>query len=92
LSENHFNGFKNYLFCSNDQAKRFHDIFETLDEANSENVRKQYHTIVMPLYQGFIDEENQITCYTDHQIFERYHKFNIKMAILKKNKILLKKN
>jgi transcription-repair coupling factor (superfamily II helicase) len=30
------------------------------------------------LYQGFIDEENQITCYTDHQIFERYHKFNIK--------------
>jgi transcription-repair coupling factor (superfamily II helicase) len=22
----------------------------------------------LPLYQGFIDEENQITCYTDHQI------------------------
>jgi transcription-repair coupling factor (superfamily II helicase) len=66
LSENHFNGFKNYLFCSNDaQAKRFHDIFETLDEANSENVRG--NTIVMPLYQGFIDEENQITCYTDHR-------------------------
>jgi transcription-repair coupling factor (superfamily II helicase) len=40
LSENHFNGFKNYLFCSNDaQAKRFHDIFETLDEANSENTQ-----------------------------------------------------
>jgi transcription-repair coupling factor (superfamily II helicase) len=29
LSENHFNGFKNYLFCSNDaQAKRFHDILK----------------------------------------------------------------
>jgi transcription-repair coupling factor (superfamily II helicase) len=62
LSENHFNGFKNYLFCSNDaQAKRFHDIFETLDEANSENVRKQYHTVTF--IPGFIDEENQITCY-----------------------------
>jgi transcription-repair coupling factor (superfamily II helicase) len=74
LSENHFNGYKNYLFCSNDaQAKRFHDIFETLDEANSENIRKQYHTVVLPLYQGFVDDENQITCYTDHQIFERYH-------------------
>jgi transcription-repair coupling factor (superfamily II helicase) len=70
-------------------AKRFHDIFETLDEANSENVRKQYHTIVMPLYQGFIDEENQITCYTDHQIFENYHKFNIK-RLLKKQNITLK--
>jgi transcription-repair coupling factor (superfamily II helicase) len=91
LSENHFNGYKNYLFCSNDaQAKRFHDIFETLDEANSENIRKQYHTIVLPLYQGFIDDENQITCYTDHQIFERYHKFNIKSGYSKKQNITLK--
>jgi transcription-repair coupling factor (superfamily II helicase) len=91
LNENHFNGYKNYLFCSNEaQAKRFHDIFETLDEANSENIRKQYNTIVLPLYQGFIDEENQITCYTDHQIFERYHKFNIKNGYSKKQNITLK--
>ncbi len=91
LNENHFNGYKNYLFCSNDaQAKRFHDIFETLDEANSENIRKQYNTIVLPLYQGFIDKENQITCYTDHQIFERYHKFSIKNGYSKKQNITLK--
>ncbi|MFA9192501.1 transcription-repair coupling factor [Flavobacterium sp. FZUC8N2.13] len=91
LSENHFNGYKNYLFCSNDaQAKRFHDIFETLDEANSENIRKQYNTIVLPMYQGFIDEENQISCYTDHQIFERYHKFSIKNGYSKKQNITLK--
>ncbi len=91
LNENHFNGYKNYLFCSNDaQAKRFHDIFETLDEANSENIRKQYNTIVLPLYQGFIDEENQIACYTDHQIFERYHKFSIKSNVSKKQNITLK--
>jgi transcription-repair coupling factor (superfamily II helicase) len=91
LNENHFNGYKNYMFCSNDaQAKRFHDIFETLDEANSENIRKQYHTVVLPLYQGFIDEENQITCYTDHQIFERYHKFSIKNGYSKKQNITLK--
>jgi len=91
LSDNHFNGYVNYLFCSNEtQAKRFHDIFESLDEANSENIRKQYHTIVLPLYQGFIDEENQITAYTDHQIFERYHKFNIKNGYSKKQNITLK--
>jgi transcription-repair coupling factor (superfamily II helicase) len=91
LSENQFNGYKNYLFCSNEaQAKRFHDIFESLDETNAENVRKQYNTIVLPLYQGFIDEENQITCYTDHQIFERYHKFNIKSSYSKKQNITLK--
>ena len=34
LSENHFNGYKNYLCCSNEnQASRFHDIFEDIDEA-----------------------------------------------------------
>ncbi|MEO5776874.1 MAG: transcription-repair coupling factor [Flavobacterium sp.] len=91
LSDNHFNGYANYLFCSNEaQANRFHDIFESIDEENSENIRKQYHTIVSPLYQGFIDEENQVACYTDHQIFERYHKFNIKNGYSKKQTLTLK--
>ncbi|WP_371926087.1 transcription-repair coupling factor [Flavobacterium cerinum] len=91
LNDNHFNGYKNYLFCSNEgQAKRFHDIFESLDETNHEDIRKQYKTIVAPLYQGFIDEENRIACYTDHQIFERYHKFNLKNGYSKKQTITLK--
>ena len=91
LNDNHFNGYKNYLFCSNEsQAKRFHDIFESIDEANAESIRKQYHTVTLPLYQGFIDEENQIACYTDHQIFERYHKFSIKNGYSKKQTITLK--
>ena len=91
LNENHFNGIKNYLFCSNEnQANRFHDIFESLDEENHENIRKQYKTIVFPLFQGFIDEENQLACYTDHQIFERYHKFSIKNGYSKKQTITLK--
>ncbi len=85
LSDNHGNGYKNYIFCANEaQAKRFHDIFESLDEANHEDIRKQYKTIVFPIYEGFIDEENQIACYTDHQIFERYHKFSIKNGYSKK--------
>jgi transcription-repair coupling factor (superfamily II helicase) len=91
LNENHFNGIKNYLFCSNEnQANRFHDIFEDIDEENHESLRKQYKTVVLPLYQGFIDEENQVACYTDHQIFERYHKFNIKNGYSKKQTITLK--
>ncbi|MEO0060348.1 MAG: transcription-repair coupling factor [Bacteroidota bacterium] len=91
LGENHFNGIKNYLFCSNDaQSKRFHDIFETLDQANSESISKQYDTIVLPIFEGFIDSELQIACYTDHQIFERYHKFSIKNNYSKKQNITLK--
>ena len=91
LSDNHFNGITNYLFCSNEnQANRFHDIFESLDEENHEDIRKQYHTVVQPLYQGFVDEEHQVACYTDHQIFERYHKFSIKNSYSKKQTITLK--
>ena len=91
LNENHFNGIKNYLFCANEgQANRFHDIFESIDEENHEDLRKQYKTVVFPLYQGFIDDENQIACYTDHQIFERYHKFSIKNGYSKKQTLTLK--
>jgi transcription-repair coupling factor (superfamily II helicase) len=91
LKENQDQHYKNYLFCSNEQqAKRFHDIFESLDEQNHESITKQYETIVLPLFQGFIDEENQIVCYTDHQIFERYHKFSIKNGYSKKQTITLR--
>jgi len=91
LKENRQLGIKNYLFCANDQqAKRFHDIFESLDEQEHEHFTKDYETIVLPLYQGFIDEENGIACYTDHQIFERYHKFSIKNGYSKKQTITLK--
>ncbi|MCG8805162.1 transcription-repair coupling factor [Tenacibaculum finnmarkense] len=77
-------GFTNYIFCSNDkQAQRFHDIFDD----NEADV--SYETIVFPLYQGFVDNQNKIVCYTDHQIFERYYKFRLKNGYEKKQSITL---
>jgi hypothetical protein len=61
-------GIKTICFVLMRHKQTFSWYFESLDETNAENIRKQYNTIVLPLYQGFIDEENQITCYTDHQI------------------------
>jgi len=85
LNDNHQNGFTNYIACvSEQQAKRFHDIFEdTEGEVN-------YKTIVVSLYQGFIDEEQKVAVYTDHQIFDRYHKFHLKNGYAKKQAITLK--
>ncbi|CAL2074841.1 Transcription-repair-coupling factor [Tenacibaculum dicentrarchi] len=75
-------GFTNYIFCSNDkQAQRFHDIFDDNEAEVS------YETIVFPLYQGFVDNQNKIVCYTDHQIFERYYKFRLKNGYEKKQSI-----
>nr|WP_321221585.1 transcription-repair coupling factor [uncultured Psychroserpens sp.] len=85
LNLHHDRGYINYIACASEQqAKRFHDIFEDTDE----NVH--YKTIVLSLYQGFIDHEQKITCYTDHQIFERYHKFQLKNGYAKKQAITLK--
>jgi transcription-repair coupling factor (superfamily II helicase) len=86
LNENSEKGYKNYIFCSSEQqAKRFHDIFEDAQQ----NV-EQFETVVFPLFQGFIDEDLKIVCYTDHQIFERYHKFQLKNGYAKKQAITLK--
>ncbi len=84
LNEHHKAGFTNYIFCANEQqAKRFHDIF---DDAEQE---VHYETVVFPLYQGFVDVDNKLVCYTDHQIFERYHKFRLKNGYAKKQAITL---
>lgn len=85
LNENHASGFTNYIFCSTEQqAKRFNDIFEEVEET------VHYKTVVFPLYQGFIDHDLKLACYTDHQIFERYHKFQLKNGYAKKQAITLK--
>ncbi|MBR9758230.1 MAG: transcription-repair coupling factor [Algicola sp.] len=85
LNQHHHKGYTNYIACvSEQQAKRFHDIFDDVE------TEVHYHTVVLSLYQGFIDHDNNITCYTDHQIFERYHKFHLKNGYAKKQAITLK--
>ena len=84
LEEYHKAKFTNYIFCANEQqAKRFHDIFDD----NKHEVH--YETVIFPLYQGFVDVENKLVCYTDHQIFERYYKFRLKNGYAKKQAITL---
>ena len=66
------------------QAKRFEDIFNDIEE------EVHYTCIVLSLYQGFIDHDLKLVCFTDHQIFDRYKKFNIKNGYEKKQSLSLK--
>ncbi|WP_405267887.1 transcription-repair coupling factor [Cellulophaga sp. Ld12] len=85
LNEQEKAGFTNYIFCSTEQqAQRFHDIFDEVGK------KVHYKTVVYSLFQGFIDVDLKITCFTDHQIFERYHKFHVKNGYSKKQAITLK--
>ena len=85
LNTNHNKGYTNYISCvSEQQTKRFHDIFDDVEQD------VHYKTFVLSLHQGFIDHDSKIVCYTDHQIFERYHKFHLKNGYAKKQAITLK--
>ena len=75
-------GFQLYLFAENPrQLERLHSIFEDL--------QAEIHFTPLPtsIHEGFIDEDLKIVCYTDHQIFQRYHKYKVKQAY-NKNKAL----
>lgn len=73
LNEQTAQGLTNYLFTDNPrQIERFYHIFEDL------GADVQFHPIQKAINQGFIDPVLQVACFTDHQIFERYHKYKIK--------------
>ena len=75
-------GFSLYLFADNPrQLERLHSIFEDL------KAEIQFTPIPVSIHEGFIDEDIKVVCYTDHQVFQRYHKYKVKQAY-NKNKAL----
>ncbi|GAC1417459.1 MAG: transcription-repair coupling factor [Flavisolibacter sp.] len=75
-------GFEIDLFADNPkQLERLYTIFKDL------NKEIQFNPIPTSIHEGFIDEDLKLVCYTDHQIFQRYHKYKVKQAY-NKNKAL----
>ncbi|MDC1283864.1 transcription-repair coupling factor [Saprospiraceae bacterium] len=78
-------GFTNYLFTdSGRQIERFYKIFEDLD------AQLDFHPINKAIHAGFVDRQLNIACYTDHQIFERFHKYKLKKGFTKEQAMSLK--
>ncbi|MBK9505436.1 MAG: transcription-repair coupling factor [Chitinophagales bacterium] len=84
-----------FIFMSNArQAERFHEIFTDL------NAQVKYLPIIPVINEdgaasttiaaGFIDNDKKIVCFTDHQIFERHHKYTVKSGFSKTDAITLK--
>ncbi|MCX6245580.1 MAG: transcription-repair coupling factor [Bacteroidetes bacterium] len=47
-------------------------------------------TINFSLHEGFIEKELKIACFTDHQIFERYHRYHLRDGYVAKEALTLK--
>ena len=78
LNENTAAGIENYIFTDNPrQIERFYSIFEDL-QANV-----QFHPVDKAINQGFVDKDKKIACYTDHQVFERFHKYKLRRGFTK---------
>ncbi len=85
LLENTKNGYRNIIFCTNEkQVNRLNSIFEDIEQ------EVEFETLDFPLYRGFIDHKLKLVCYTDHQFFERYHRFSIKKNAKKRQSVTLR--
>lgn len=91
LTDNTSHGYRNYIFSENpSQVKRLYAIFDDI-YASRKTVRKfDFDTVSISLHEGFIDHDRKVACYTDHQIFERYHKFQLKEKFSSKHALTLK--
>ncbi len=74
-----------FLFADNPkQLERLHVIFTDL------KAEVQVTPIPVSIHEGFIDDDLQVVCYTDHQVFQRYHKYKVKQAFNKNKALTLK--
>ena len=74
------------IFIASDSFKQINQltsIFEEIDPS------LKFKSINNSLRSGFIDHDNRILVYTDHQLFERYHKFKSKEKFSKSKALTL---
>jgi transcription-repair coupling factor (superfamily II helicase) len=82
LQEQHFN---TYIFSdSYRQLDRLKTIFEEV------NPELSFEGMLCGIREGFIDRLNKVACYTDHQIFDRFHRAKTKEKFTKKKALTLK--
>ncbi len=74
-----------FIFADNPkQLERLHTIFTDL------KAEIQVTPIPVSIHEGFIDDDLKLVCYTDHQVFQRYHKYKVKQAFNKNKALTLK--
>ncbi|MCB0811643.1 MAG: transcription-repair coupling factor, partial [Flavobacteriales bacterium] len=76
-------GFTNIIACSNaKQSERLYTIFQDMEHEVC------FTPMVLGLHEGFIDPLRKLVLYTDHQIFERYHRFRLKEGFRRNSQAL----
>ncbi|MCR4603722.1 MAG: transcription-repair coupling factor [Prevotella sp.] len=82
-------GFKLYILAdSTKQIERLKDILETSDE-KATATKRAFMGVNKTLHEGFVDNDLKLCLFTDHQIFDRFHKYNLKSDKARSGKVAL---
>lgn len=66
------------------QVERLYAILEDLDKT------VKFTPVNISIREGFVDREQKLACYTDHQIFDRYYKYKLRKGYQRTQAITLK--
>ncbi len=76
IVENAARGYETYILSENKvQVERLSNIFASIRSD------VPMRSMALTLHEGFIDHDLRLCLYTDHQIFERYHRYKIRGEI-----------
>ncbi|QZT36411.1 transcription-repair coupling factor [Halosquirtibacter xylanolyticus] len=85
LHNHNSEGYRNLILSSNTkQLQRIRAIF------NDKGYSEEFEDMLTSVSEGFVDHDLKLCIYTDHQIFERYHRFRLKSQKSSKLAITLK--
>ncbi len=83
-------GYRPFIFSENPkQTERLRAVFEEIDRESAQPP-VQFTPVNRSLTAGFTDHDLKILCYTDHQLFERYHKFHLREGFGRKEALSIK--
>lgn len=85
LSNKQLQGFENFIAAESEgQIERLMTIFEELGSG------LEFKPLFIGLHKGFTDKNLKIVCYTDHEIFERFHRYKIREKHTRSKALTLK--
>lgn len=87
LEDYQLKGYTLYILAdSQKQQQRLKDIFASEE---LEKYQIQFKPVDKTIHEGFVDHEKKACFFTDHQIFDRYHKYNLRSDSARAGKMAL---
>ena len=87
LEDYQLKGYTLYILAdSQKQQQRLKDIFASEE---LEKYKIQFQPVDKTIHEGFVDHEKKACLFTDHQIFDRYHKYNLRSDSARAGKMAL---